>query len=637
MMTNNEMKASIVVDLDDKKVKSGTRDITRNVDSMSQRLIRNTNRVNAQYKNLTASLKNQGGAMISYAKNIAAAYGSIQTVKMVWKYNDGLRDLQRRTNLSNEEMERYKQLLFDIQMQYGVNKQAFSQYIDEVARGIQTYEELEDKARQGAIAMAGLGMSGSEAADFEWMVTENNVQNPQRLIDQAANIGQNKNGRFSGRELLSGAYEVMQDWKGPKSADAVSDIMTFLQMQSKDTQSISEAVDNFKSFVNDLKEERKFISDRLGLDVFNKDDDALTLKSLQPIIDLIAKDTKEGQQFKGLWYDQEGTLTGRLSPGGAKTVMSLANKEENFESIRNSEGVNVERVALDRSRNFEESMTKLMSVLERFADMNLAAPIDELSKAIADLDPEQVQEFLNVAKELVKWAGGAYVAYKGMKMAGGAIETAKTVFGNAAEVHKVFVTNMKEAREGRGFMKPSNMNKHLGALGILENIQYAADQLSQDKDGAKILREEYGDEQINKWMDEQGYSSFMRNLDALFFDDVKEIVAKGALTEIYGADKVKEVYQDQLAWYEAALDLKSVSSEDLSKIIQENAAYFMDKDVTQEVEGHVNVDSNVVISVQAAAGVVAEVQRQDTKAESTLKSKLGYTGGRRDRGASGSW
>src|SRR5699024_9856193 len=242
MMTNNEMKASIVVDLDDKKVTSGTRDITRNVDSMSQRLIRNSHRVNAQYKHTTASLKGQSNALIGYAKNIAAAYGGAQTMKMVWEYNDGLRELQRRTNLSTKEMERYKQLLFDIQLQYGVNKQAFSQYIDEVARGVQTYEELEDKARIGAIAMAGLGMSGKEAADFDWMVTKNNIQNPQAVIDSAANIGQNKNGRFNGGELIDGVYEVLKDWRGPVTESMIADIMTFLQMQSNDTQNVSEAV-----------------------------------------------------------------------------------------------------------------------------------------------------------------------------------------------------------------------------------------------------------------------------------------------------------------------------------------------------------------------------------------------------------
>lgn len=629
-MTNNKMKASIVVDLDDKKVASGTRGVTRNVNSMSQNMIRSSQRINAQYKALNNTLGSGANQMIGYAKNIVAAYGGVQAVKMVWEFNDGINELQRRTNLSNEEMERYKQLLFDIQLQYGVSKQAFGQYIDEVARGVQTYEELEEKARNGAIAIKGLGMSGIDAANFDWMMQETNVVNPEAVLNRAANIGQNSNGRFNGSELLSGVYEVMKDWSGPKDQNAIYDIMTFLQLQSKDTQSMGEAVENFKALISGIESQRGFLDKRFGMDAYERTDDGLVLKSLQPIIDLIFSDTQKGQEFKGLWYDQKGTLTGRLSEGGAKTVMSLANSGERFNEVKESEGMNAESIALDRSHNFSESMEKLMSVLERFADMNLAGPIDELSRAISELDPAQVQEFLEVAGEITKWVGGAYVAYKGMKIAGGAIDTAKSVFTSATEIQKVFVTNMAEARQnGGGAFGGSNMNKHMGMLGVLANLQFVSERLTQDGAGAKELRAEYGDENINRWMDEQGYSSFMRNLDGVFFDEIKEVIAKGLLTDEYGAEGVTKAYQDQLPWYEPKLDLKQVNSEDLSKIIQDNAATLLSQ--KQEVEGHVNVDSNVVVTVQAAAGLVANVQSKDIRTESSLKSKLGYTGGGKGR------
>src|SRR5699024_3358014 len=215
-----------------------------------------------------------------------------------------------------------------------------------------------DKARIGAIAMAGLGMSGKEAADFDWMVTKNNIQNPQAVIDSAANIGQNKNGRFNGGELIDGVYEVLKDWRGPVTESMIADIMTFLQMQSNDTQNVSEAVSNFKDLISDLEDNRQFLKRRVGSDVFEEKEGQLVLKSLQPIIDVISEDTKNGQISGNLWHDQYGTLIGRFSKGGAKTIMSTANQEDIFKSIRNSDGVNVERVALDRSRNFSESIDR---------------------------------------------------------------------------------------------------------------------------------------------------------------------------------------------------------------------------------------------------------------------------------------
>ncbi|PWD90340.1 hypothetical protein [Ignatzschineria cameli] len=623
-MANNEMKTSVVVGFDDKQVTTGTRAVSRSIGSMARNMIRNTQRVNAQQKGLNKTFDEGRKQMMGYAKSLAATYGGVQAFKRTWEFNDALRELQRTTGISADELERYKLLLFDIQMQYGISKQAFSQYIDEVARGVKTYEELGEKARIGAIAIQGLGMASHEAVNFDWMMQEANALNPQAVLDRAVSIGQN--GRFSGRELLSGVYDVMQDWSGPKDENTIYDLMTFLQLQSDDTQNIDDAVANFKALIEDLGSNRKFLNDRIGSDVFEKQDNELILKSLRPILDAIYADTKNGQLNKGLWYDQKGTLKGKLSEGGSTAVMSLAKKGDQFSEVRDSPRVDADAIALDRSRNFAESMQKLISVLERFADMNLAGTIDDISRAISELSAEDVQEFLNVAKEITKWVGGAYVAYKGLQFTAGAVDAAKTVFGNAAEVQKVFVTNMAEAREqGTGSFGASNMNKHAGALSVLANLQFALDRLSEDKEGSNELRKEYGDENINRWMDEQGYMSFMRNLDSFSFNDMKEVIAKGLLTDQYGAQDVTKVYQDQLPWYEPNLDLKHATSEELTKIIQDNAAFFMKAE--EEVQGHVNVDSKITVEVKAAEGLEARVERQETKTESTIKSKLGYTGG----------
>ncbi|UNM95664.1 hypothetical protein MMG00_10630 [Ignatzschineria rhizosphaerae] len=625
-MANNEMKTTVVVGFDDKQVKTGTRSASRSVGAMAREMIRNTLRVNSQQKGLNKTFDEGRKQMMGYAKNLAATYGGFQAFKRTWEFNDALRELQRTTGISSDELERYKLLLFDIQMQYGISKQAFSQYIDEVARGVKTYEELGEKARDGAIAMQGLGMPAYEAVNFDWMMQEANISNPRAVLDRAASIGQNENGRFSGRELLAGVYEVMQDWSGPKDQNAIYDIMTFLQMQSNDTQNIDDAVGNFKSLVGDLTSQRAFLKDRVGIDIFEKQDDQLVLKSLRPIIDIISSDTKQGQMLKGLWYDQKGTLKGKLSEGGASAVMSLSKNGDRFTEVRESERVDADAIALDRSRNFAESMQKLISVLERFADMNLAGTIDDISRAISELSAEDVQEFLNVAKEITKWVGGAYAAYKGLQFTAGAVDAAKTVFGNAAEVQKVFVTNMAEARDsGTGSFGASNMNKHAGAFSVLANLQFVLDRVSQDKEGSDELRKEYGDDTINKWMDEQGYMGFMRNLDSFSFEDMKEIIAKGLLTDQYGAKDVTKAYQDQLAWYEPKLDLKHSTSDELTKIIQDNAAFFMKSE--EEVQGQVNVDSRITVEVKAAEGLEARVERQETKTESTIKSKLGYTGG----------
>lgn len=621
-MANKEMKASVVVDLDDKSVTQGARNITKNTENMTRNMIRNSQRVSAQYGKMNKGISVTANNIKSLAMRAAALYAGTQSIRQTWEFNDGLRELQRSLGLNTEELEKYKQLLFDIQLRYGANKVAFTQYIDEVARGVKTYEDLEEKAKLGALAIQGLGMDGKQAANFDWLMKEVNGHDPEGALNRAASIGQNVNGRFNGNELLEGAYQVMQNWSGPKDQNAVYDIMTFLQMQSADTQNIGDAVANFQALIGDLSSQRDFLKKRFNVDVFENKDNKLILKNLQPIIDMITKDTQDGRVSDGLWHDQSSVIQGKFSEGGAKAFLNLSGQKEEFEKVRNNSGANINDIALDRSRSFVSSVEKLMSVLERFADMNLAGPIDELSKAIASLDPQDVQDYLNILKEVGTYVGGAYVAYKGGKMIKGAYDGAKDLLGTAADVQKVFVTNMNQSNP----MNNNNLGiKSAGFLGLLESMQFVLDRAKDDNEKRDVLREEYGDDNITRWMKEQGYG-FFDSVNTINAKELQTLILKGQVTDQYDVQKISTALNKDRSFFSPEDKLKSSSYDDLIKFVESNAAA-LSKPIS--VQGDVSVESKITVEVRAAEGLTARVQGKDTEARGSLKTpeKLGYTGG----------
>lgn len=424
-MANNEIKTAIVVEMDDKDVTKGARNITRATDSMTQRLTRSTQRVNAQFKNMSQGLNNASSGLIGFGAKIAAAYGGAQAIKMVWEYNDGLKDTARRLNWSTTQIDQHKQALFDLQLEYGTSSYSFGQFVDEVARGAQTSEEFIAKARLGAIAMRGLTMEGKESAAVLAMLDEAGVRDPEYMLNRFANIGQASNGRFKSSEIATGTYEVMKNSSLAKNEETVLQVSSMLQALSGSNETIGDAVSKLNAIINDMSgsDFREFAKQRTGHDVFKVEDNKLVLKDLQSLIDIMAKDTEKGEYKNKLWYDQWRTLQGRLSADAASGIQGLAGKGEAVQQIKKSQGVSANQTALDRSRNFDASMSKLMATMQRFADMNLADPIERFAIAMSQLDPSDIQNILNDAKDGAKILAGILAMFAGAK----AIDSIKSI------------------------------------------------------------------------------------------------------------------------------------------------------------------------------------------------------------------
>lgn len=627
-MANNEIKASVVVSLDDKNVTQGARNIAKSTENMTKNMIRSTNKVNAQYRGLSMNLNSTASQLKKFGTDAMMMYGGAQAFRKTWEYNDAVRELGNKLKKTKEEMDVYKDQVFAIQLLYGTSKDVMNSYANEIASSSKSMEEFVEKLKLAAIANKGLNLDAETLKNYSWLVKEFKVLDEMGFQNRVANIADK--GRFNASELIESAHQVMPNWSGKKDQNALYEIMSYIQSMGGDTQNASEATANFNALLNDLGDDnmRLFLKKRLGFDPLEMKDGNLELKNLQAIVDAMAEDTKNGRYKDGLWYDQKGVLQARISEGGAKTTQLLANKSEDISLIKNGQGVSAEQMAYEQSKNFSSSMEKLMSVLERFADMNLSGPIDDLSRAIANLDPEDVQEFLNILKEVGKYAGTAYLAFKTYTATKGGIDLVKGAFGKATEIQKVYVTNMNEINKTGG---GKNLGvKGAGALALLSNMQFVLENADTEIEKTDALRGEYGDENIKRWMNEQGYS-FMSMASMLGAKEMQALIVKGQLTDQYDIKKVNALNNANDKWYKPSVNIKDIDVEALNKILEDNANQ-LSKPIEIKpilVNGEVMVDSKIVVDVRTPEGLIAKIQSKVIESKGILNTpeKLGNTGG----------
>lgn len=351
----------------------------------------------------------------------------------------------------------------------------------------------------------------------------------------------------------------------------------------------------------------------------------------------MAKDTENGRTQQGLYYDQLRVLMARLSPESAKAVAGIGNNPERVNEIRATRGADVRGLAVDRSRNFNASMEKLMATAERLADMHLAEPIERFALALSQLDAHDIQNILNGVKEGaegLKLILAAFVGAKGLDMIKSInIKGGGTIMMSVAVGKFVIDYLAKEANEKQD--KIDYMNKD--SREIIEEILLMPLQkyLSETGQGTldhKLIADLYS--RVEMW-NKQGLNQDPQDL----------IVAAGSwLQENAGAKShqmLVNANDSNFAWPSNRLDYfspeknldiinrgrfdfkegfdKVAAVEELAKAINIKSVI---KDQLESIEFK-KQQVDVKIDVRSEKGL----QTTAISKESTVKEKLGDTGG----------
>ncbi|OAZ78184.1 MULTISPECIES: phage tail tape measure protein [Klebsiella/Raoultella group] len=196
---------------------------------------------------------------------------------------------------------------------------------------------------------------------------------------------------------------------------------------------------------------------RNDINVFGKDG---KMRSLPTIMAEVAK--KSGN--KGA-ETQNARLLGAGFNQDSILLISSVTSGKGAENLKRYNGVvadgqGILKDAAYAAQDFTSSITSLNVTWKKFANSNLAHPVQELADAINSVDQKTVQNWLETGKQIAIAVGGVIAARKAFQIGKGALDLfgvgkgkgipkgVSDVFGSG--VMPVYVVNMKDGMSGGG-------------------------------------------------------------------------------------------------------------------------------------------------------------------------------------------
>ncbi|MET4877370.1 hypothetical protein L9G70_07850 [Morganella morganii] len=294
-------------------------------------------------------------------------------------------------------------------------------------------------------------------------------------------------------------------WKSLEDQMQMMALMRIASQEFDDPAQASAAVQGFFDAVS-TKDGEKLLKSRGGVNTRGKDG------QLKSPADLLAEIVKAG-------YGKEKNLSQAFSGDTLKLVMAFADPQKQTQLRDAANPANIRDGFLDEKatqnvQTFNGAMTSLANAGERFAQLKLAKPVQELADAINDLSPEELDKYAETI-EKAAYAIGAAVAARyawrggnkilnfvqgGKGGPGAGTAGGDAGLGDGSSVVPVYVTNWRDERRGRdngggGPDTGRGMTNGLRAKGIanlslLPTAEEAADNVQNHLDR---LRQEYPD------------------------------------------------------------------------------------------------------------------------------------------------
>ncbi|MDW2728202.1 phage tail tape measure protein [Raoultella planticola] len=268
------------------------------------------------------------------------------------------------------------------------------------------------------IGMA-IAASGADGATLGGLIAEyKKLQIEDKKQTLLALDGMNRLGKEGAFELKDAAEKLpaslsMYAAVGGKGVKGAMDVMTVAESAMDVTANKDKAATAVENFIRDLQNPKVVKTlQKNGINVF--DDNG----SMRPLPDLLqetaARSSRGGIKKQrgrlteaGFNQDSMDLIAGVTGEAGAKKLKTYMGVVADGQSI-------IEDAAY-ASQDFTSAMQRLATTLEKFANKNLAKPIQELADVINNLDPKVVQEWLEFGKDVAISIGGIIAARKAFK------------------------------------------------------------------------------------------------------------------------------------------------------------------------------------------------------------------------------
>jgi len=275
------------------------------------------------------------------------------------------------------------------------------------------------------IALA-IAASGAAGQDIGGLIAEyKKLQIEDKKQSLLALDGMNRLGKEGAFELKDAAEKLptslsMYAAAGGKGVKGVMDVMVVAAsamdvMANRDK--ASTAVENFITDLQNPKVSKALKAN--GINVFGKDG---RIRALPDILkETAVRSAKNGAEkqsgyLTGAGFNQDSTrlilgVSGEAGAQKLKTYMSVV-----------ADGQSILDDAAYAGKDFTSALQGLTTTWEKFANNNLAQPVQELADAINSVDQESVQNWLEIGKNVALVTGGLLAARKGFQFGKGAYD-----------------------------------------------------------------------------------------------------------------------------------------------------------------------------------------------------------------------
>ncbi|HFL4675197.1 TPA: phage tail protein [Escherichia coli] len=335
-----------------------------------------------------------------YTAVIAGLGGSV-TVKGVADFDAQMRRMGTNAKLTEEQVSELRTAIRDVsnQQDIRIDASALGEGVDALLGKTGDYQYVMDNLRNMGVFMQAFGVDGQVAAGLMAQFWEKNVRGADAVSNMMDRLySQFAVGSVSVADVARAApklFSIIQD-QGP---EAIAQMGAFAQVFAKNKGSIDETVTSIQAMYASLSDKKniEFLK-KNGVDVFVKG-----TKDIKKPYELMMEILKRAR-YDPLKLQDVFDLTGMQ---GIKALLNPENRELLEKMIYGTiELGSTQKAAQTNAEGFNAAMQSLNNEWQRFAEGQLAKPVQDLADALNSVDQDTVQNWLQVGKYIAIALGG---------------------------------------------------------------------------------------------------------------------------------------------------------------------------------------------------------------------------------------
>ena len=379
----------------------------------------------------------------------ATGGGLVMAAKRVGDWQQQLTELGTSYNLTAKQSDEFLNAVYSAGTVYKMPYRDVITALDKILERTNDVSGSVSNVDNVARAIRGLGLSADEAGEHVAQLMNKGLtpEGINQLFNGVASASKIGTGNI--REQFAGIVELTKNtqWQSPEQ---LMQLLAIQRLSDAQLGNSADAASALKSFADTIKDKKaQQILKLNGIDVYSDANKSQFKDPTQLLLEIGNRSRFKDHNLKTVFPEKL-----------IKTTQAFANSEQQQKLLA---GVKIEGDLLDEkvSKNvntFNGALTSLTNAGERWAQLKLAKPIQDLADAINSLTPEQLDAYTSKLETGAKIIGGAiaaryvYRGYRGIKnmlgghKLGGAIDSAVS----SAGATPVFVTNWPSDFSGAG-------------------------------------------------------------------------------------------------------------------------------------------------------------------------------------------